>query len=88
MELWYLPADTFVTPHYHDFDGKFIKIFGRGTINKEEITKTWSWFDFNLYTIRARESHWLKNSRFPLIFLNFQKHNAAVQSAGENFVES
>jgi hypothetical protein len=87
LECWYLPPLTHVVPHHHDFDGKFLKLFGRGTINKEAITKSWKWLDFRVYNIRSGERHWLLNSQWPLIFLNLQKHNGPVQSAGENFVE-
>ena len=87
LELWHLPALTYVPPHHHDFDGKFFKLFGKGTINKGHITKMWPFFDFRVYNIRKGERHWLQNDNLPLIFVNIQKHTGAVTSAGENFVE-
>jgi hypothetical protein len=88
LELWYLPSGTHVIPHYHSFDSWFIKIFGTATINKTTTTKTWGWFDLHIYSIEHGASHWLKNYRWPLIFLNVQKHAGAVRSAGDDFQET
>lgn len=87
VELWYLPPLTYVNPHHHEFDGKFFKLFGRGVINKKQVTKFWGLFDFRVYNIRGGERHWLQNGKLPLIFVNIQQHSGAVVSAGENFIE-
>ena len=87
LEFWYLPPNTYVDPHHHDFDGLFFKLFGKAIINKEQITKSWDWFDFHLYKIRAGQRHWLRCGPWPLFFVNFQKHKSTVESAGENFIK-
>ena len=87
LEFWYLPADTFVVPHTHSFDSVFVKLFGFARINKELETQDWNWLDFKFYNIRANESHWLQNSKWPLLFLNVQRHKGAVRSAGEDFTQ-
>jgi hypothetical protein len=87
VELWYLPPLTFVNPHSHGFDGKFFKLFGRGVINKKQVTKFWGLLDFRVYNIRHGERHWLQNGKLPLIFVNIQKHSGSVVSAGVNFVQ-
>ena len=92
IEILYLPSGYQIAPHTHDQqDIKLVVLFAhnvrffRQRPTEGLITFLAQWRHiFKVFTIRANDIHFFTVSKFPLIFLNFERWHSKPSSAAIN----
>ena len=89
IELWWCPSGYKIIPHSHDNqDIELCFLFGHDTTfyrkKQEELfsdsyTPNWPKDIGKVFTISAGTIHWFEVSKWPLVFINFEKWKPGIK---------
>lgn len=94
IEFWYCPSEYEIKPHSHNnVDIKLMFLFGHNTRFfrcKPDGSNLISFLArsrhmFKVFNIYAGNIHWFTVSKFPLIFINFERWKTIPSSAAIDF---